>query len=225
MFDNECVSNRPNGHCVNVLTVFPALEVHTWTLSPTNFFRIPVQWTPYVCGIPVFGTHLSCRIPRYPSGVGMVSFLEQPNALKWNFKGFEMLTVRTARFHWLLDLIATVHQCVSFPNSDKLKIILPSQCFQLKFLVIDDASITQHGQDSKTNSLIEGFSGKRALGFFLKIELCRKRSKLRMQFCLGALNNVLYVFVLKFSSFARYYVHVCKKACICGLISTWPERR
>ena len=33
-----------------------------------------------------------------------------------------------------------------------------------------------------------------ALGFFLKIELCRKCSKFRMQFCLGALNNVLYVF-------------------------------
>ena len=38
-----------------------------------------------------------------------------------------------------------------------------------------------------------------------------------MQFCLGTLNNVLYVFLLKFSSFTRYYV--CKKACICGLIS------
>ena len=44
----------------------------------------------------------------------------------------------------------------------------------------------------------EGFGGKRALGFLLKIELCRKRSKFRMQFCLGALNNVLYVFLLKF---------------------------
>ena len=43
--------------------------------------------------------------------------------------------------------------------------------------------------------VIEGFSGKRALGFLLKIELCRKRSKFRMQFCLGALNNVLYVFL------------------------------
>ena len=64
----------------------------------------------------------------------------------------------------------------------------------------------------------EGFGGKRALGFLLKIELCRKRSKFHMQFCLGALNNVLYVFLLKFSSFTRYYV--CKKACICGLIST-----
>ena len=31
-----------------------------------------------------------------------------------------------------------------------------------------------------------------------------------MQFCLGALNNVLYVFLLKFSSFTRYYV--CKKS-------------
>ena len=51
---------------------------------------------------------------------------------------------------------------------------------------------------------IEGFGGKRAVGFLLKIELCRKRSKFRMQFCLGALNNVLYVFLLKFSSFTRY---------------------
>ena len=76
-----------------------------------------------------------------------------------------------------------------------------------------------------TNMLwsIEGFGGKRALGFLIKIELCRKRSKFCMQFCLGALNNVLYVFLLKFSSFTRYYV--CKKACICGLISTWPERQ
>ena len=64
---------------------------------------------------------------------------------------------------------------------------------------------------------------KRALGFLLKIELCQKHFKFRMQFCLGALNNVLYVFLLKFSSFTRYYV--CKKACICGLISTWPEGR
>ena len=48
---------------------------------------------------------------------------------------------------------------------------------------------------------IEGFGGKRALGFLLKIELCRKRSKFRMQFCLGALNNVLYVFLLKFKFF------------------------
>ena len=56
---------------------------------------------------------------------------------------------------------------------------------------------------------IEGFGGKRALGFLLKSELCQKRSKFRMQFCLGALNNVLYVFSLKFASFSRYYV--CKK--------------
>ena len=34
---------------------------------------------------------------------------------------------------------------------------------------------------------IEGFGGKRALGFLLKIELCQKRSKFHMQFCLGAL--------------------------------------
>ena len=73
-------------------------------------------------------------------------------------------------------------------------------------------------QNDRTCQLvIEGFGGKRALGFLLKIELCRKRSKFRMQFCLGALNNVLYVFLLKFTSFMRYYV--CKKACICCLIS------
>ena len=72
--------------------------------------------------------------------------------------------------------------------------------------------------DECCNATVYGFGGKRALGFLLKIELCRKHSKFRMQFCLGALNNVLYVFLLKFSSFTRYYV--CKKACICGLIST-----
>ena len=65
--------------------------------------------------------------------------------------------------------------------------------------------------------LIEGFGGKRALGFSLKSELCQKRSKFGMQFCLGALNNVLYVFLLKFASFSRYYV--CKKACICCHVS------
>ena len=35
-----------------------------------------------------------------------------------------------------------------------------------------------------------------------------------MQFCLGALDNVLYmyVFLLKFASFLKYYV--CKKTCL-----------
>ena len=42
-------------------------------------------------------------------------------------------------------------------------------------------------------SLIEGFGGKRALGFLLKRELCQKRSKFRMQFCLRVSNNVLHV--------------------------------
>ena len=56
---------------------------------------------------------------------------------------------------------------------------------------------------------IEGFSGKRALGFLPISELCQKRSKFRMQFCLGMLNNILHVFCLKFASFLRYYV--CKK--------------
>ena len=57
--------------------------------------------------------------------------------------------------------------------------------------------------------LIEGFGGKRALGILCKIELCQKRSKFRMQFCLGVLNNVLHVFSLKLASFLRYYV--CEK--------------
>ena len=48
---------------------------------------------------------------------------------------------------------------------------------------------------------IEGFGGKRALGILRKIELCQKRSKFRMQFCLGVLNNVLHVFSLKLASF------------------------
>ena len=55
----------------------------------------------------------------------------------------------------------------------------------------------------------EGFSGKRAVGILRKIELCQKRSKFRMQFCLGVLNNVLHVFSLKLTSFLRYYV--CEK--------------
>ena len=65
---------------------------------------------------------------------------------------------------------------------------------------------------------IEGFGGKRALGFLLKNEIYQKRSKFRMQFCLGALDNVLHVFLLKFVSFSRYYV--CKKPCICCHVST-----
>ena len=68
------------------------------------------------------------------------------------------------------------------------------------------------------NPIIEGFGGKRALGFLLKSELCQKRSKFRMQFCLRVPNNVLHVFSLKFASFSRYYV--CKNPCICCDVST-----
>ena len=64
----------------------------------------------------------------------------------------------------------------------------------------------------------EGFGGKRALGFLLKSELCQKRSKFRMQFCLRVSNNVLHVFSVKFASFSRYYVG--KKPCICCDVST-----
>ena len=56
---------------------------------------------------------------------------------------------------------------------------------------------------------IERFGGKRALGILLTSELGQKRSKFRMQFCLGALNDVLCVFLLKLASFSKYYV--CKK--------------
>ena len=56
---------------------------------------------------------------------------------------------------------------------------------------------------------IEGFGGKRAVGILRKIELCQKRCKFRIQFCLGVLNNVLHVFSLKLASFLRYYV--CEK--------------
>ena len=55
----------------------------------------------------------------------------------------------------------------------------------------------------------EGFSRKRGLGILFKTELCQKRSKFHMQFCLVALNNVLHVCLQKFALFLRYYV--CKK--------------
>ena len=61
---------------------------------------------------------------------------------------------------------------------------------------------------SNVTKTIEGFGGKRALVLH-KIELCQKRSKFRMQFCLYVLNNVLHVFSLKLASFLRYYV--CEK--------------
>ena len=61
----------------------------------------------------------------------------------------------------------------------------------------------------KRSESIEGFSGKRAQGFLFKNELCQKRSKFRMQFCLRVSNNALYVFPLKFASFLKYYV--CEK--------------
>ena len=58
-------------------------------------------------------------------------------------------------------------------------------------------------------TLFESFGGKRALGFLLKSELCKKRSKFRMQFCLRVSNNALHVFPLKFACFLKYYV--CEK--------------
>ena len=65
-----------------------------------------------------------------------------------------------------------------------------------------------------SNKTVEGFGGKRALGILLKSELCQNCSKFCMQFCLGALNNVVYVFLLKFASFLKYYV--CKNLCLCS---------
>ena len=70
----------------------------------------------------------------------------------------------------------------------------------------------------KAYFVIEGFGGKRALGILRKIELCQKRFKFRMQFCLGVLNNLLHVFSLKFASFLRYYV--CEKTHFSGA-SSW----
>ena len=57
-------------------------------------------------------------------------------------------------------------------------------------------------------SKIERFGGKRVLGFLLKSELCQKRSKFCMQFCLRVSNNALHVFPLKFAFFLKYYVCV-----------------
>ena len=53
---------------------------------------------------------------------------------------------------------------------------------------------------------VEGFGGKSALDILLKTELCQKRSKLCVQFCLHVLNSVLHVFSLKFASYLRYYI-------------------
>ena len=61
----------------------------------------------------------------------------------------------------------------------------------------------------KSRSPIERFGGKRVLAFLLKSELCQKRSKFRMQFCLRVSNNALHVFPLKFAFFLKYYV--CEK--------------
>ena len=62
-----------------------------------------------------------------------------------------------------------------------------------------------------TCSSIEGFGGKRALGFLRKSELCQNRSKFRMQFCLGALNNVLHVFSLKLASFLKENLYLLSR--------------
>ena len=55
--------------------------------------------------------------------------------------------------------------------------------------------------------IIEGFAGKRALVILLISELCQNCSKFCVQFCLGALSNVLYVFLLKFALFLKYYIY------------------
>ena len=83
--------------------------------------------------------------------------------------------------------------------------------FRNKFVITSEESILfSHkkiiGLDLvASKKAIEGFGGKRALGFLLKSELCQKRSKFRMQLCLGVFSNVLHVFCLKFASFLRYY--------------------
>ena len=64
--------------------------------------------------------------------------------------------------------------------------------------------VQPRSEKSRANNLIEGLGGKRALGSLLRREVCPKRSKFRMQFCLCALNKVLHVFLPKFASFSRY---------------------
>ena len=91
-----------------------------------------------------------------------------------------------------------------------------------------------HGQEWVLEMLglhpgIEGFGGKRALGFLLKTELCQKCSKFRMQFSLRGSNNVLHVFSMKFASFWRYYMYVFKKthfskAILWGPLIEWKTK-
>ena len=69
-------------------------------------------------------------------------------------------------------------------------------------------------------TLIEGVGGKRALSLLPKSELCQKRSKFRMQFCLGASNNVLCFFaevclVFKILHMQKKPVFVATSACEC----------
>ena len=66
------------------------------------------------------------------------------------------------------------------------KTYLGIQLFSLK--------VASHPKCEHFGKEIEGFGGKKALGILRKIELCQKRFKFRMQFCLGVLNNVLHVF-------------------------------
>ena len=73
--------------------------------------------------------------------------------------------------------------------------------------------------NTQPRPVIEAFGGKRALGFLLKSELCQKRSKFRMQFCLRVSNNVLHVFPLNFASFFEI-IRMQKKNSICCDVST-----
>ena len=62
-----------------------------------------------------------------------------------------------------------------------------------------------------TKLLIEGFGGKRALGFLLRNELCQKRSKFRMHAVLfRCVRQCSACFLLKFVLFSRYYVNMQK---------------
>ena len=56
-------------------------------------------------------------------------------------------------------------------------------------------------------TIIEGFGGKKAFGILLKSNLYQKCSK----FCNPCSFVFVYVFLLKFASFSKYYIHECKK--------------
>jgi len=74
----------------------------------------------------------------------------------------------------------------------------------------------------KINTLPSGNLPEITVGILLKSELCQKSFKFCMRYFLGVLNNVLYVFLLKFASFLRHYI--CNKTYICCHVNARLQR-